>query len=86
MGAEITFNGFQFSVADSEILHIAERFTVFGVAKILHKSIVGVSGDALQVKMVDEINLGVPALCFESGLADMVVAGGTGKGEIVGEQ
>jgi hypothetical protein len=84
--AEITLNGFQLSVPDSEILHIPERFTVLGVAKILHKSIVRASGDPLQVKMFNEINLCVPALRFESVLADVVVGGRARKGEVVGEQ
>ena len=86
MRTEITLNGLQLSVPDSEILHVAERFTVLGVAKILHKSIVRASGDSLQIKVSNEINLCVPALRFESALADMVVAGRAGKGEVVGEQ
>jgi hypothetical protein len=84
--AEITLNGFQLSVLDSEILHVPERFTVRGVAKILHKSIVRASGDSLQVKMFNEINLCVPALRFESAFADVVVAGRARKGEVVGEE
>ena len=84
--AEITLNGFQLSVPDSEIFDIPERFTVLGVAEILHKSIVRASGDALQVKMCNEINLCVPTLRLESALADMVVAGRARKGEVVGEQ
>jgi hypothetical protein len=53
--AEITLNGLQLSVLDSEILHVPERFTVLGVAKILHKSIPRASGDSLQIKMSNEI-------------------------------
>jgi hypothetical protein len=34
----------------------------------------------------NEINLCVPALRFESALADVVVAGRAGKGEVVSEQ
>ena len=86
MCAEITLDRFQLSVLDADILHVPERFTVFGVAKILHKSIVRSSGDPLQVKMFNEINLCVPALRFESALADVVVAGRARKGEVVGEQ
>jgi hypothetical protein len=36
--------------------------------------------------MFDEIDLRFPALLFESALADVVVAGGARKGEVVGEQ
>src|SRR5258706_11248415 len=84
--AEITLNRFQPSVLDSEILHVPERFTVLGVAKILHKSILRASGDSLQVKMSNEIDLCFPASCFESALADVVVAGRACKGEVIGEQ
>jgi len=73
--AEITLNGLQLSVLDSEILHVPERFTILGVAKILHKSILRASGDSLQVKMSNEIDLCFPASRFESALADVVVAG-----------
>jgi len=73
--AEITLNGLQLSVLDSEILHVPERFNVLGVAKILHKSILRASGDSLQVKMSNEIDLCFPASRFESALADVVVAG-----------
>jgi hypothetical protein len=73
--AEITLNGLQLSVLDSEILHVPERFAVLGVAKIFHKSILRASGDSLQVKMSDEIDLCFPALRFESALADVVVSG-----------
>ena len=75
MRAEITLHGLQLSVLDSEILHVPQRFTVRGVAKILHKSVVRAGGDPLQVKMFDEIDLRFPALLFESALADVVVAG-----------
>ena len=75
MRAEITLNGLQLSVLDSEILHVPERFTVLGVAKILHKSILRASGDSLQVKMPNEIDLCFPASRFESALADVVVSG-----------
>jgi hypothetical protein len=84
--AEITLNGLQLSVLDSEIFHVPERFTVLGVAKILHKSIVRASGDSLQVKMANEIDLRLPASRFESALADVVVAGRACKGEVSGEQ
>src|SRR5258708_16621588 len=84
--AEITLNGLQLSVLDPEILHVPERFTVRGVAKILDKSVVRAGGDPLQVKMFDEIDLRFPALLFESALADVVVAGRACKGEVVGEQ
>jgi hypothetical protein len=73
--AEITLNGLQLSVLDSEILHVPERFTVRGVAKIFHKSIIRASGDSLQVKMPNEIDLCFPALLFESAFADVAVAG-----------
>jgi hypothetical protein len=73
--AEITLNRLQLSVLDSEVLDVPERFTVRGVAKILHKSIIRASGDSLQVKMPNEIDLCLPALLFESALADVVVAG-----------
>jgi hypothetical protein len=73
--AEITLDGLQLSVLNSEILHVPERFTVRGVAKILHKSIIRASGDSLQVKMPNEIDLCFPALLFESALTDVVVAG-----------
>ena len=86
MCAEIALNRFQLSVLDAEILHVPERFTVLGVAKILHKSILPASGDSLEVKVTNEINLCVPALRFESALADVVVAGRARKGEVVGEQ
>jgi hypothetical protein len=84
--AEITLDGLQLSVLDSEILHIPERFTVLGVAKILHESIVRAGGDSLQVKMSDEIDLSFPAARFEGALADVVVASRAGKGEVIGEQ
>src|ERR1700722_7264077 len=84
--AEITLDGLQLSVLDSEILHVSERFTVLGVAKILHKSILRASGDSLQVKMCNEIDLCFPAPRFESALADVVVAGRACKGEVIGEQ
>src|SRR5258707_14389448 len=84
--AEITLNRFQLSVLDAEILHVPERFTVLGVAKILHKSILRARGDSLEVKVSNEINLRVPTLRFESALADVVVAGRARKGEVVGEQ
>src|SRR5271154_224703 len=84
--AEITLNGLQLSVPDSEILHVPERFTVLGVAKILHKSILGASGDSFQVKMSNEIDLRFPASRFERALADVVVAGRACKGEVIGEQ
>ena len=86
MRAEITLNGLQLSVLDSEKLHVPERFTVLGVAKILHKSILRASGDSLQVKMSNEIDLCFPASRFESALADVVVAGRACKGEVIGEQ
>jgi hypothetical protein len=73
--AEITLNGLQLSVLDSEILHVPERFTILGVAKILHKSILRASADSLQIKMSNEIDLCLPASRFESALADVVVAG-----------
>jgi hypothetical protein len=76
----------QLSVLDSEILHVPERFTVLGVAKILHKSMLRASGDLLQVKMLNEINLSFPALRFEGALADVVVAGRACKGEVIGKQ
>ena len=84
--AEITLNGLQLSVLDSEILHVPERFAVLGVTKILHKGIVRASGDSLQVKLANEIDLCFPALLFESALADVVVTGGAAKGEVIGEQ
>jgi hypothetical protein len=84
--AEITLNGLQLSVLDPEIINVPERFTVLGVAKILHKSIRCARVDPLQVKVSNEINLCVPALRFESALADVVVAGRAGKREVVGEQ
>ena len=84
--AEIALNGFQLSVPDAEILHIPKRFTVLGVTKILYKSIIGASSDPLQVNMSNEIDLGVPALGFESALADMVVARRARKGKVVGKQ
>jgi hypothetical protein len=84
--AEITLNGLQLSVIDSEILHVPERFTVLGVAKILHKSILRTRGDSLQVKMSNEIDLCFPTSRFESALADVVVASRAGKGEVIGEQ
>src|SRR6202050_2830257 len=84
--AEITLNGLQLSVLDAEILHVPERFTVLGVTKILHKSILRASGDSLEVKVSNEINLCVPALRFESALAEVVVASRARKGEVVGEQ
>src|SRR6202167_1103423 len=83
---EITLNGLQLSVLDSEILHVPERFTVPGVAKILHKSILRASGDSLQLKMSNEIDLRFPASRFESAFADVVVAGRACKGEVIGEQ
>jgi hypothetical protein len=86
LGAEIALNGVQLSVLDSEILHVPKRFTVFGVAKILHKSIVRASGDSLQVKMSNEIDLCFPASRFESAFADVVVAGRACKGEVISEQ
>jgi hypothetical protein len=73
--AEITLNGLQLSVLDSEILHVPERFAVLGVAKIFHKSILRASGDSLQVKLSDEIDPSFQALRFESALADVVAAG-----------
>src|ERR1700722_1860728 len=84
--AEITLNGLQLSVLDSEILHVPERFTVLGVAKILHKSILRASGDSLQIKTSNEIDLCFPASRFESALADVVVAGRACEGEVIGEQ
>src|SRR5260221_14314084 len=78
--AEITLNGLQLPVLDSEILHVPERFAVLGVAKILHKSILRASGDSLKVKMSNELNLCVPALRLESTLADVVVAVRARKG------
>jgi hypothetical protein len=69
-----------------EILHVPKRFTVLGVAKIFDKSILRASGDSLEVKVFNEINLCVPALRFEGALADVVVAGRARKGEVVGEQ
>ena len=84
--AEIALDGLQLSVLDSEVLHVTQRFTVRGVAKILHKSIIRASGDAFQVKTPDEIDLCFPALFFESALADVVVTGCAGKGEVIGEQ
>ena len=86
MLAEITLNGLQLSALNPEILHVPERFTVRGVAKILHKSIVCASRDSLQIKIFNEINLRVPALRFKGALADVVVAGGAREGEVVGEQ
>jgi hypothetical protein len=62
---EITLKGFQLPVPDSKIFHVPERFTVLGVAKILHKSIVRTSGDPLQVKMFDETTLCIPSGYFE---------------------
>src|SRR5580692_6106412 len=76
----------QLSVLDSEILHLAERFTVLGVAKILHKSILCARGDLFQVKMSDEIDLRFPASRFESALADVVITGRACKVEVIGEQ
>jgi hypothetical protein len=84
--AEITLDGLQLSVLDPEILHVPERFTVLGVAKILHKSIVRASADPLELEMSNETNLCVPALRLESTLADVVVAGRARKGEVIGEQ
>jgi hypothetical protein len=82
--AEITLNRLQLSVLDSEILHVPERFTVLGVAKILHKSILRASGDSRQVKMSNEIDLCFPASRFESALADVVVAGRARRVKLVG--
>src|SRR5579863_5182838 len=84
--SEIAFNGFQLSILDSQILDIPERLTVLGVAEIFHKGIVGPGGDSLQVKMFNEIDLCIPALCLESALANVVVAGGAREREIVGKQ
>ena len=75
MRTEITLKRLQLPVSDSKIFHIPEQFTVLGVAKILHKSIVRASGDLLQFKMSNEIDLCFPASRFESALADVVVAG-----------
>src|ERR1700689_3576335 len=83
---EITLDRFQLPVLDSEILHVPERFTVRGVAKILHKSILRASGDPLEVKFSYVFNLRVPASRFESTLADVVVAGRARKSKVVGEQ
>jgi hypothetical protein len=83
--AEITLNGLQLSVLDSEILHVPERSTALGVAKVLHKSIVRPSGELLQVKMSNEIDLSFPASRFESALVDVVVAGRACKSEVIGE-
>src|ERR1700677_5153212 len=68
--AEITLKRFKLSVLDSEIFHVAERFTILGVAYILHKGILRAGRDPLQVNMVNESNLCVPALRLESALAD----------------
>jgi hypothetical protein len=84
--AEITLNGFQLPVLDSKILYVPERLTIRRVAKVLHKSVIRASADPLQVKIFNEIDLCIPALRFESSLADVVVAGGARKGEVVGEQ
>jgi hypothetical protein len=84
--SEITLNRFQLSVLDAEILHVPERFTVLGVTKILYECIVRASGDSLQVKLPNEINLCIPALRFEFTFADMVVASRARKCEVVGEQ
>jgi hypothetical protein len=46
------------------------------VAKILHKSIVCASGDSLDVKVPNEIDLCFPTSRFEGALTDVVVAGG----------
>jgi hypothetical protein len=43
--AEITLNGLQLSVLDLEILHVPERFTVRGVAKILRQSAPGIGDE-----------------------------------------
>jgi hypothetical protein len=83
--AEVTLKGFQLFVPYSEILHVPERFTVLGVAKILHKSILRASDDSLQVKMLNEIDLCFPASRFESALAYVVVACRARKCEVVGE-
>ena len=64
MRAEITLNGLQLSVLDSEILHVPERFAVLGVAKILHKSILRASGNPLQVIMFNENQPVCPSIAF----------------------
>src|ERR1700679_4003753 len=86
MPAEIALNGLQFSVLNSEIFHVPERFTVLGVTKILHKSVFRAGSDSLQVKVSNKIDLRFPASRFESALADVVVAGRACEGEVIGEQ
>ena len=84
MLSEVTFNGFQFSVLDSEIFDVPERLAVLGVAKVLYKSVVRAGGYTLQIKMSNEIDLSFPAPRFESALADVVVARSARKGEVLG--
>jgi hypothetical protein len=55
------------------------------VAKIFHKGFGVVSQYSLHIESLDEIDLRIPTSLFENALAYVVVAGGTGKGEVVSQ-
>src|SRR5260370_12206234 len=54
--AEIALDGLHLFVSESEILHVPERFTILGTAKIFHKCLVAVSDHLLQFKPFYQAN------------------------------
>src|SRR5215831_17543039 len=68
---EIALDGLHLVIAKPEILHVAERLTVFGPTHIHHKGIVAVSNHPFQLKALYKIDLRLPAARFESALTDV---------------
>src|SRR5579871_310264 len=84
--AKVALNRLELSVLQAEILHVAKRLAVHGVAKVFHKSIVRAGAHPFNLESLDETNLRVPALGFESAFVDVVISGSARKGEVVGEE
>src|SRR6516165_11431953 len=83
---EIALDGLHLLIANTEILHIAERLTVFSSIQVHHKRVIAVSDHPFQIKSLYKINLRFPTSRFESALTDVVVVVCARKCEVVRQQ
>src|SRR5580692_1036397 len=80
--AKIALDFFDSLATQPKILHIAEAFSVHGVAEIFHERFIALHHHRLQLEPFDKSDLGIPAVLFEGGLADVIVPIGARKGKI----
>src|SRR5271169_6621430 len=83
--SEITLDRLDLFVSETEKLHVPERFAVLRMAKVFDEALVAVSDHLLQIDPFDEVDVRLPAACFEGTLADVVVVVRAREGKVVGQ-